>query len=132
MRIRRKQIQNKSFNYAVGYCRPPLHSRFKPGQSGNPKGRSKGHKTLNVLLRQSLNQGIEVTMGGEKHIIPKFTAMVMALINKALQGDMRAITVLFPYILRMEQAEAEVMRKVEALSANDQEILKEYAKRIVK
>ena len=25
----------------VGYCRPPKHSRFKAGQSGNPKGRPK-------------------------------------------------------------------------------------------
>src|SRR5438045_2771148 len=41
-------------NYAVGYCRPPLHTRFKPGQSGNPSGRVKGSKNLKSLFHQTL------------------------------------------------------------------------------
>jgi hypothetical protein len=31
--------------YDVGYGKPPLHTRFRKGQSGNPKGRSKGTRT---------------------------------------------------------------------------------------
>jgi hypothetical protein len=29
-------------HYPVGYRKPPVHSRFKKGQSGNPRGRPKG------------------------------------------------------------------------------------------
>ena len=31
-------------SYAVGHGKPPEATRFKPGQSGNPKGRPKGKK----------------------------------------------------------------------------------------
>jgi hypothetical protein len=40
--------------YAVGHKRPPLHTRFKPGQSGNPTGRAKGTKNLKTLSTRSL------------------------------------------------------------------------------
>jgi len=29
-------------DYEIGRGKPPMHTRFKPGQSGNPKGRPKG------------------------------------------------------------------------------------------
>jgi hypothetical protein len=32
--------------YAVGYGRPPQHTQFQPGRSGNPKSRAKGSKNL--------------------------------------------------------------------------------------
>jgi hypothetical protein len=39
----------------VGYGRPPAATRFKPGQSGNPKGRPRG-RSLTTILRQSLDK----------------------------------------------------------------------------
>ena len=38
--------------YAVGYGRPPKHTRFKPGTSGNPRGRPKSAQGLNTLARK--------------------------------------------------------------------------------
>jgi hypothetical protein len=38
---------------AVGYCKPPLHTRFKKGQSGNPRGHAKGAKNLASVLLHS-------------------------------------------------------------------------------
>jgi hypothetical protein len=38
--------------YKVGPGRPPLHTRFQKGQSGNPGGRSK--KKLHALLADAL------------------------------------------------------------------------------
>ena len=44
----------KQGNYEVGYGKPPLHSRFKKGQSGNPKGFPKGGEKLAYALRRLL------------------------------------------------------------------------------
>lgn len=123
--------QNNSA-YEVGDAKPPVHTRFQAGQSGNPKGRTKGHKNFNTLLRQTLNQPIEVVKSGTKHKMPKYAVMITTLVNKALQGDMRAINVLLPYILKMEQAEKEIAQKVAALSQNDKEILAMYVNRTEK
>ena len=41
-----------SDDYEVGYKKPPIHTRFKPGVSGNPKGRPKGTKNLATDLAE--------------------------------------------------------------------------------
>ena len=42
-------------DYEVGYRRPPRHSRFKPGQSGNPRGRPNRSKNINTLMQEELD-----------------------------------------------------------------------------
>ena len=51
-------------SYDVGFGKPPKNSRFKPGQSGNPKGRPKGAKGLRTELKEELSERISVTEGG--------------------------------------------------------------------
>jgi Family of unknown function (DUF5681) len=46
-------------DYEVGRGKPPVHSRFKKGQSGNPRGRPA--KNLAVLLAAALNETVTVT-----------------------------------------------------------------------
>jgi hypothetical protein len=41
--------------YAANYRKPPVHARFKKGQSGNPRGRPA--KNLPALLAAALNEG---------------------------------------------------------------------------
>ena len=43
-------------DYAVGYGKPPKHTRFKKGRSGNPRGRPRGAKNLSTLLFGALNE----------------------------------------------------------------------------
>jgi hypothetical protein len=38
-------IPSRQATYAVGYGKPPVHSRFKKGQSGNPKGGRRARRT---------------------------------------------------------------------------------------
>ena len=59
--------------YRVGRGRPPLHTRFKKGQSGNPRGR---RKNLPALLVAALNEPVVVTTGGESRRITKREAVV--------------------------------------------------------
>ena len=37
-------------SYEIGYCRPPVATRFQPGVSGNPSGRRKGTRNLKTIL----------------------------------------------------------------------------------
>ena len=58
-------------DYKVGYKKPPLHSRFKKGQSGNPRGRPRGAKNFSSVLNDALNQPVFVTENGRRRKISK-------------------------------------------------------------
>src|SRR5437868_5464345 len=71
----------------VGYGRPPVSTRFKPGQSGNPKGRPKGKKNMFALLQGALDKQIPIREGGSVRKVPTREAIILALISRALKGD---------------------------------------------
>ena len=81
--------------YKVGYRRPPLHSRFKPGQSGNPSGRPKESKNLKGLLHAILNEQIALQDGSGSRKVTKAEAIMRRLIVGALKGDSRDLHALF-------------------------------------
>jgi Family of unknown function (DUF5681) len=88
-------------DYKVGPGRPPLHTRFRKGQSGNPGGRSK--KKLHALLADALNEQVFVTVDGERRKITKREAVVHQLVNKSATADLRATKMLFDMIKEVEQ-----------------------------
>ena len=55
---------------SVGYRRPPKHSRFQPGRSGNPRGRSPGVKSLSEIVRKIVGQKVTVTENGRVRRVP--------------------------------------------------------------
>ena len=79
----------------VGYKRPPLHSRFKPGVSGNPSGRPKDSKNFKTLLHAILNEQISLQEGSQSRKISKAEAIMRRLIIGALKGDSRDLHALF-------------------------------------
>src|ERR1044072_5149308 len=81
--------------YAVGYKRPPAHSRFQPGRSGNPSGRPKDSKNFKTLLRQILNEQVPVRDGADTRKVTKREAITRRLIIGALKGDSRDLRALF-------------------------------------
>jgi len=79
----------------VGYCSPPVHSQFKPGQSGNPSGRSKGSQNLKTLFNKVLDEEISLREGADVRKITKAEAIVRGVVIGALKGDVRNTAILF-------------------------------------
>jgi hypothetical protein len=79
--------------YGTGYGKPPVNTRFKPGQSGNPKGRKKGIKNNTSILEEELNATIFITENGKRKKVSKRRAITKHTVNKALQGDMKAASI---------------------------------------
>ena len=46
----------------VGYGNPPLHSRWRPGQSGNPSGRPKGRRSFTTAFSSFSMRKVTATL----------------------------------------------------------------------
>jgi len=89
-------------DYEVGYGKPPHHTRFKKGQSGNPRGRPSGSKNLKTLLNDALNEPVVVTKEGRCRKITKREAIVTQLVNRSATADLRALKILLDTLRDIE------------------------------
>lgn len=77
-------------DYSVGYKKPPQHTRFQPGQSGNAKGRPKRAATVPEIVSRQLRRIVTVNDGHQTRKIPLMNAILMTHISKAAKGDHRS------------------------------------------
>jgi hypothetical protein len=124
MDSRRMEGEGKMGNDGeVGFGKPPVHSRFRKGSSGNAKGRPKGTKNLRTDLTEVLQERITVTEGDRKVRMSKQRAIIKTLVAKTLKGDARSATTLLTTIFRVLDF-ADMAADVEQpLDANEQELL---------
>ena len=92
-------------DYGVGYRKPPTASRWRKGQSGNPRGRQKGARNLKTELAEELSEIISVKEQGLARKITKQRALIKAMTAKAVQGDTRAANLLINTIFRLLRPE---------------------------
>ena len=93
----------------VGYKKPPKHSRFKPGQSGNPKGRPCRAKTTAAIIREALKEKVTVTENGRRRPISKLEIIIKQAVNDAAKGDARArkeVFAMWSNVIRLEREQA--------------------------
>jgi hypothetical protein len=84
----------------VGYGRPPLHSRFKSGQSGNPNGRPKGTVSFRSDFAEEFAELIAVPGNGGA-LCTKRRAIVRKLISEAISGDAKDASALISLCARL-------------------------------
>jgi hypothetical protein len=118
-------------DYEVGYKKPPVGTRFKPGQSGNRKGRPKKSRNLKSDLLDELAERIAVREGSRTRRISKQRAMVKALVLKGLKGDSAAIAKAFDFLLRLVGPDDQP-DVTTPLSSEDQAILDAFLNRDAK
>ena len=82
-------------SYAVGFRKPPAYSQFKPGQSGNPKGRKKGAKGMKALAQQTLTAKVSVRTSNGDHKMMRIEALLHKLVELGMKGNPRALLALF-------------------------------------
>jgi hypothetical protein len=110
-------------DYEVGYGRPPQHTRFKPGQSGNAKGRPKGARNLATDLKEILGQTVRVTENGCPTRYTKQQLMLITALNKSIKGDPRATANILSLAAKAGLLAPEPDGADAPLSAQDKELI---------
>ena len=114
--------------YEIGFGKPPKHSRFRQGLSGNPKGRPKGKRNLATVLERTLQEKVVINENGVRRTVTKLEAAVKQLVNKAAAGDLAAIRQLTA--LAGSSVEQAVDGATNQLADVDLEIMKGVLKRL--
>jgi hypothetical protein len=109
----------------IGYRRPPKHSRFQPGQNGNPGGRPRGVKSLSDIVRKIVGQKVTVTENGRTRRIPRLEAILLRAASEASRGDAASLRLLLQLAERYgESAQTGAERQI--IAAEDIAILSRY------
>ena len=117
-------------DYEIGYRRPPEHTRFKPGKSGNAKGRPKGRRNVRTVVEDVLSQRITIREGDRTRSLSKLDGVVLTMVNKELKGDPKALPPLIA-LLRSVGLINEVPEptSTEPITAKDSEIIADFLRR---
>jgi Family of unknown function (DUF5681) len=114
-------------DFEVGYKRPPQHTRFRPGRSGNPRGRPKGTRNLASDLEDELADRILVREGGRQLKISRQPALLRTLVDQALTGDTRAAGIVLQLVARLITPEiGRTAASEDQLPADDRAILERF------
>jgi hypothetical protein len=111
-------MNKKSPAFDVGYKRPPVHTRYKPGYSGNPAGRPKKKRIPTFLdaFEKELMAKIRILQDGKPLSITKLQAIVKQHTNKALKGDSKATALIMSVLLsKTPEANSNLSPIVDAL-----------------
>ena len=113
----------------VGYCNPPLHTRFKKGQSGNPKGRPKGTLNITTVLERTLREKVAITVKGRRKTVTKLEAALQQVVDKAASGELKAFQVMSRLVHSAEEREVQAPVPNDGLDEVDQEVVLGIMKR---
>ncbi len=90
-------------DYEIGYKKPPKHTRWKKGQSGNKKGRTKKKLGLSDIERafdEALSDSLAVNDNGTARKIKKLKAFAIQTVNKALKGHHQSANLVMAHYAR--------------------------------
>lgn len=124
--------ENKSVetDESVGYGNPPSRSRFKKGQSGNPKGRPKGSFNVATVLAKTLREKVVINENGKRKVISKLEAACKQLLNKAASGELKALQLLTALARSIEEPDTRAPVSSPALDEADEKVFQGILKRL--
>lgn len=101
-----KSNKKTSGDYEVGYGKPPKHSRYVKGETGNPFGRGKQKPNLDAALMKQLRRKITIMEGGKPRRIRMDDAVAMRIMSDAAKGKPAAIKEILAFMKRQMEIEA--------------------------
>jgi hypothetical protein len=122
-----RKVPTGTGDYDVGYGKPPKHTRFAPGQSGNPNGRPAGTRNFTTDLNATLKAPVRITRDGKPRKVSTQEAMLLRLREKALAGDARALDRL---ISLAQTYNNEELTAASGVSADDAMLLELFKSRV--
>jgi len=114
--------------YAANYRKPPEQTRFKKGQSGNPRGRPA--KNLPALLAAALNEKVTVTENGKRRQVTKREAVIAQLVNKSASAELRATKMLIDMLRDIERKAEPPEPAKSPFSPTDKEVVHQLIARL--
>ncbi|WP_439366575.1 DUF5681 domain-containing protein [Bradyrhizobium sp. DASA03005] len=112
--------KRESENYSVGYGKPPKARRFKPGRSGNPRGRPKKCLNLLELFGRELKRTRPIVEDGQRLRIETDRILVKKVIDVALKGDAKTLKWMMTLIQQIREIEsAKIERDYDARSIEE-------------
>ena len=114
----------KSAVRKVGRGKPPKHTQFRKGETGNKRGRPKGSKNLATLMMQAAQNPVTATIGGKKRTISTLHATTMQLATRAAGGDPKSMAKFLDWVDKIESRAAATKPTQFPLSEPDLEVLR--------
>ena len=99
-------------DYEVGYGKPPVHTRFQKGQSGNPQRRKKNgaQYDLNALILKEACRTVSVKEGGDTVRMPLIEVIVRATFQRAAKGSASAQRMIFEALRPIQEEKAATLK----------------------
>ena len=119
-------------NYEAGYGKPPANTRFKRGQSGNPKGRPKGSRGFVSIFNRTLKERLTINEGGRRKVINKLEGIFKQLVNRAVSGDTNSFTTDNAMLQLLEQQANDQHKAAEHVEEADGEMIAAVQEEFVK
>ncbi len=110
----------------VGYGKPPRETRFKPGTSGNPKGRPKGAKNESTILREIFQRKIDSRSGDRVRKITVLEGILLRITDDSLKGNTKSAAFLLNRYAAMVSGELQR----HDINDDDREVLEAFARRL--
>jgi len=115
-------------DYEVGFGKPPKHTQFHKGRSGNPNGRARGSRNASTLLDEALRERVIVAENGRRKKVTKLEVVLTQLVNKAAQGEHRATRLLLEWTERLQLTDrtgqpltlVQLLEAIEGISDEDE------------
>ncbi len=124
---RRIRLRPDSEANDVGYGKPPKAYQFKPGESGNPKGRKKGVKNESTILRELLQHKVSLTERGKTRKINLLEAILRKVAEDCLKGNIKSVAFL---LNRYHAISTDNDGTQQGLGDDDKAVLEAYLKEL--
>ncbi len=118
--------KSSTSSYEVGYGRPPRAHQFKPGQSGNPKGRPRGARGEDTIFREVISRKVPMSVDGKTRKVSAVEAVWTRVMADALKGNSKAMIL---FLNRCRSLDATATTGPE-LDQDDRQVLQSYCRQV--